>query len=135
MAVIFYGSTNVLSAQRTSRFLVPFLRWAFPGISEPAVHQVQLVTRKCGHLAEYAILGMLLWRARRKPVPGDVRPWRWAEVRWAVGMAACYALTDELHQGLVASRQGSPWDILIDAVGATAGLLALWAIGRWRQRW
>ena len=33
MALIFIGSTDVLSAEHTSRFLVPFLRWFDPNDS------------------------------------------------------------------------------------------------------
>src|SRR6266404_679946 len=65
MAVIFLGSTDMLSAEHTSRFLVPFLRWIDPQISLVALNAIQLGIRKLGHLTEYAILAMLLWRALR----------------------------------------------------------------------
>src|SRR5437773_43599 len=65
MAVIFLGSTDMLSAEHTSRFLVPFLRWIDPQISLAALNAIQLGIRKLGHLTEYAILAMLLWRALR----------------------------------------------------------------------
>jgi len=32
------------------------------------------------------------------------------------------AALDEFHQSFVASRTGSPWDVLIDCAGALAGL-------------
>src|SRR5438045_5204621 len=75
MALIFVGSTDVLSAQHTSRFLVPFLRWLDPQISLAALAQIQFAIRKLGHLTEYAILAMLLWRALRcyRRIPSIVR--------------------------------------------------------------
>ena len=38
-------------------------------------------------------------------------------------IAAVYAVLDEFHQSFVASRTGSPWDVLIDCAGALAGVL------------
>src|SRR4029077_17417126 len=63
MALIFLGSTDMLSAEHTSRFLVPLLRWLDPQISWAALNAIQTIIRKLGHLTEYAILATLLWRA------------------------------------------------------------------------
>ena len=63
MALIFLGSTDMLSAEHTSRFLVPFLRWLDPQISLATLNTIQIGIRKLGHLTEYAILAVLLWRA------------------------------------------------------------------------
>ncbi len=54
-----------MSAEQTSRFLVPFLRWLKPDISTGALAQVHFFGRKLGHISEYAILAILLWRALR----------------------------------------------------------------------
>ncbi|MHB8523972.1 MAG: VanZ family protein [Limisphaerales bacterium] len=66
MALIFVGSTDLLSSRHTSRFIEPFLRWLIPGISPAALERVHLAVRKSGHLTEYGVLAALLWRARRK---------------------------------------------------------------------
>jgi VanZ family protein len=71
-----------------------------------------LVLRKLGHAAEFALLGALLVRAL-----GATR------AAFAVGVA--YAVSDEIHQVFVPGRQGSPLDVLIDAVGVAFGI-ALW---------
>jgi VanZ family protein len=72
------------------------------------------VLRKLAHLTEYAILGLLLYRALEREV-----------VALAAGIA--YAATDELHQHFVRGRHGALSDIAIDAVGVAAGMLAwLW---------
>src|ERR1700745_3342736 len=65
MVLIFLGSTDVLSAEHTSRFLVPFLRWLDPPISLAALAEIQFGIRKLGHFTEYAILAALLCRALR----------------------------------------------------------------------
>jgi VanZ family protein len=114
MAFIFIGSTDLLSAEHTSRFIGPFLRWFAPDTSEATIASVQLFVRKCGHLTEYAILAALLWRA--------FRAHRQRVLGLAFLIAALYAGLDELHQSLVTTRTGSPWDVAIDCVGAVLGL-------------
>ena len=53
MLLIFAGSSDVLSAEHTSRFIVPFLRWFDPQISFAAIAAIHLTLRKLGHLTEY----------------------------------------------------------------------------------
>ena len=135
MALIFSASTDLLSTQNTSRFLGPLLRRLVPGITDEAVRVVQFSIRKTCHALEYAVLALLLWRARREPVANDPRPWSAADARWAVLVSALYATTDEVHQALVPSRQGSVADVLLDTGGATLGILCLWHLGRRRNEW
>jgi VanZ family protein len=135
LGIIFVASTSNLSSGRTSRFFRPILQWLVPGISEAALNQAQYVARKTGHVTEYALLALLLWRARRQPTRGDSRPWRWREAAWALGGAALYAVSDEAHQYFEDDRQASLADVLLDTAGAAAGLGALWLTGRWRKRW
>ncbi len=71
-----------------------------------------LVLRKLAHLAEYAVLGVLLVRATRRPAV-------------AVLLAGLYAVSDEVHQMFVEGRVGAPLDCAIDTAGALAGVL-LW---------
>ncbi len=122
LGVIFLGSTDMLSAEHTSRFLVPFLRWIDPQISFATLNAIQLGIRKLGHLTEYAILAMLLWRALR------------SGTRWQMKMSilflvaalasAIFAASDEFHQSFVPSRTASPNDVMIDICGALIGLLS-----------
>ncbi len=128
MVFIFVGSTDLLSAEHTSRFIGPFLRWFAPDISDAAVGSVQLVVRKCAHLTEYAILATLLVRAFRQ---SHARFGRIAIFSFLI--AAVFAALDEFHQSFVASRTGSPWDVLIDCAGALAGVLIYWAFMRNRK--
>ena len=54
----------------------------------------------------------------------------------AVAFLFClvYAATDELSQGLTATRQPDPADFVADAVGATIGLAAFVPLLRWWRR-
>ena len=137
MIFIFIGSTSVLSAQHTSRIIVPFLRWINPRISENTIRTVQTTIRKTGHVSEYAVLALLVLWARRgdRKNAGVQAGWNWRDAALALVIAAAYAATDELHQSFVPGREGSLWDVLIDSVGAGAGLFLLWFLGRWRKRW
>jgi VanZ family protein len=135
MAVIFSLSTGAGSTRHTSRILGAVLRWFHPTISDGAIQRVQTVVRKGSHLAEYALLALLLWRALRKPDRGDVRPWSWREAALACALAVSFAASDEWHQSWVAERQGQVTDVLIDASGAMLGLGAIWTFGRRSGRW
>ena len=106
-----------------------------PGLSDEAVGKVVFAVRKAAHVSEYAVLALLSWRARRKPVRHQKRPWRWSEAGFALVVAVLFAATDEWHQTFVPTREGSPRDVLIDAGGATLALVALWRLGRWRKHW
>ncbi|PYL64267.1 MAG: hypothetical protein DMF25_07725 [Verrucomicrobia bacterium] len=66
LSFIFIGSTDLMSAEQTSRIILPLLRWLKPDVSMETIAQVQFVVRKCAHVAEYAILATLLWRALRR---------------------------------------------------------------------
>ena len=119
MALIFVGSTDILSAEHTTRFLVPFLRWFDPQISLSALNAIQLGIRKLGHVTEYAILAVLLWRAFRGGA------WRTPmSILFGIVLIGCgiFAASDEFHQSFVSSRTASGNDVLIDISGALIGL-------------
>ena len=125
MIFIFIGSTDLLSAEHTSRFIGPFLRWFAPDVSDATIASVQLVVRKCGHFTEYAILATLVCRAFRSHTLRATAA--------AFFTAAVYAALDEFHQSFVVSRTGSPWDVAIDCLGAFLGL-GLWRLFRNRRQ-
>jgi VanZ family protein len=135
MGLIFGGSTDLLSSQRSSRIIGPLLRWLNPNISDKTIRGVQTVVRKGGHVAEYSVLAVLLWRARRKPFKNDPRPWSWHEATVVVFYSGLYGATDEFHQWFIPSRGASVWDAFLDTLAASAGLLLLWRLGRKRRLW
>jgi VanZ family protein len=132
MTIIFLGSSDMLSAEHTSRFLVPFLRWLDPQISFAALNAIQLGIRKLGHLTEYAILATLLWRALR----GGTRWQMKMSILFLVAVLACaiFAASDEFHQSFVPSRTSSPQDVMIDICGALLGLAVCWMFATRRRQ-
>ena len=134
MAVIFAASSDRKSSQHVSGLLVPFLHWLLPHVTDHAVEVVVLIIRKCAHLTEYGILAWLFWRARRRPVNGDTRPWSWGDAAIALLGVLLYAASDEFHQHFVPTREGSPLDVLIDCTGGALALLLLWLMVQFRER-
>ena len=135
LALIFTASSDEQSAERSSRIIGPLVHWLFPHLSEGKVQDVVTVVRKWAHVTEYAVLTWLFWRAVRKPVRAEPRPWNWREAGMVLVCVALFAISDEIHQAFVPTRQASPWDVMIDATGAVLGLLAIWLVCRWRMRY
>jgi VanZ family protein len=120
LAVMFFGSTDLMSAAHTSRFIVPFLLWLKPGISPEALASINFIFRKCAHVAEHAILALLLLRVA---IYATNRNWPLPLIYAGVWLAClAVAATDEFHQTFVASRSASTRDIMIDSAGAILGL-------------
>ncbi|MFN2541582.1 MAG: VanZ family protein [Chthoniobacterales bacterium] len=131
LAIMFVGSTDLMSAEQTSRIIGPLLRWFKPDISMEAITRIQFFVRKGAHVTEYAILAALLWRACR----GNDR-WRTTSILFLIAWTACavFAVSDEFHQSFLASRTGSRGDVMIDIVGAFVGLTMCWIFARRRMR-
>lgn len=134
MLVIFLMSTDIGSGGHTSRILGPLVRWLMPGAPASTLDQIHFLVRKGGHLTEYAILGLLIWRALVRPRWRKLGGWHWKPALLAVGISAAYAAGDEFHQSFVPSRGASVRDVMIDSCGAAMGMLVLWVFVSRRRR-
>jgi VanZ family protein len=121
-AVIFVMSTDSFSSDRTKWFFEPAIHWMFPSLTARQIERVHHYIRKSAHFTEYFIFCTLLFRGIR----GTARGWRWTWGVSALLIAAGYSVLDEIHQAFVTSRIASPYDSLLDSVGALAAFLALW---------
>jgi VanZ family protein len=130
MFVIFWASTDAMSAEHTSRFLFPFLRWLRPDISAATIETIHFLIRKGSHLAEYAIFAALLWRALHYGT--RLRANFRLEAGLVVFSGMLYAAGDEFHQSFIKSRGSSAGDVIIDSGGILLGILAFCAITRKR---
>jgi len=135
MVVIFSASGDAFSVQHTSRILGPIIHWLLPGLPQEKADVIILCIRKCAHAVEFGVLALLLWRAVVKPSRTNKPTWRWADARVAFLVTCVYAVSDELHQRFVATRQGAVRDVLFDIAGAASALLLLWffGFGAWRR--
>ncbi len=132
MAVIFTGSSDAKSYEHSSLLVEPLLHWLFPHMTQAHVEQIHHLIRKGAHLAEYAVLALLLWRTlhARK---GRLAAWSWPKVGGTLLLVFLYAATDEFHQIFVPTRTPRVSDVLIDTAGGAIGLLALFIIHRLRK--
>jgi len=137
MCLIFSASADTKSYQHTTSLFEPLLHWLFPQMSPAHIELIHHLFRKFGHLTEYAVLALLLWRAIRQPQKSDrgERKWRWDEAGLSFAIVFLYAASDELHQVFVSSRTALVSDVLIDSTGAAIGLLSLWGIGKLLKHW
>ena len=132
LVITFIGSTNVLSVENTSRFIVPFLFWLKPGMTQENTWGIIVVMRHCAHVAEYAILALLMWRALRWGTGISMR----MSTMCGVVLLGCalFAASDEFHQTFVKSRTPSVRDVLLDVGGASLGLLIAVSFATWRPK-
>ena len=128
MSVIFSASSDAKSTQRSSRLLGPLLHWLWPEMPPEKIESVRYAARKAAHVTEFAILAWLWWRALRRPVRGDARPWSWRLVGFALLAVVLYAATDEWHQCFVPNRTGAVRDVFIDTAGGVLGLGLVWLL-------
>ena len=121
LGVIFVGSTDLMSAEHTSRFIVPILLWLKPGMPPETIWITLVVMRKCAHVSEYAVLALLFWHALRSgsAISGKI------SILFGAVLLGCavFAASDEFHQSFVKSRTPSVRDVLLDIAGALLGLL------------
>ena len=107
VGVIFLGSTDLMSAEHTSRFIVPFLRWLKPDISRGDACVDSLHSFGSARtVSEYAVLGLLCFaRGDFDDESQAVATDSLYGVVWVVCLFV--AATDEFHQTL-ASRPVAP---------------------------
>lgn len=120
IVVIFCFSTNAFSSAETSRIIIPALKFVFPFLTPGQLETGHLICRKAGHLLEYFVLGILIWRAW---ILADAGPMRSTWLMLALILAI--ALSDEFHQLFVPSRTSALTDVGYDFLGGTLALLLM----------
>lgn len=110
---VFSGSLGAKSGSLSGDTIAsvkPYL----PSLSEQFV---TIFVRKAAHIFMYSVLGLLLanllsdFKLRHKAVVG-----------YSLLVAAVYASFDEVNQYFVGGRTSSPWDVVIDVIGAAIGI-------------
>ncbi len=131
MAIIFIASADTHSLEHGSRVFGTVLHWLFPHVAPNTMQSMILVCRKCAHLAEYALLAVLLWRAFMVPERKVGQTWSPRAAIWTMIGIVVYAGSDEYHQTFVPTRQGTVIDVIIDSCGALTALLVIYALQTW----
>ena len=97
------------------------VHWLFPSLTPEQVRHIHHLIRKSAHFSEYFLFYLFIFRGIRAGRSG----WRWLWGLSAWFVAAGYSILDEIHQAFVASRTASPYDSLLDSVGALVAFLVL----------
>jgi VanZ family protein len=122
-AQVFYASTGGFTSNDSASFLRRLLEAVdlLPPLAVVAV--VNTIGRKTAHIAEYAILTLLLYRAASG---AGKLIWRPSLAGWCVLAAGIYSVTDELHQAFVPGRGASLLDCGFDWAGSWIAMLLLY---------
>jgi len=121
LALVLFVGTAYFATRETGRFVLPLLKMLAPSAPPAQLKAVHLVLRKVAHLAEYAVLALLWFRALCQVAGRTPRDAAWI----ALSICLLCAFVDETHQSTIPSRTGSPRDFLIDASGAAGMLLVV----------
>jgi len=117
LALVLFLGTAWFGVDQTSAVVLPALRKLSPSAGMATLRAIHLVLRKLSHLAEYAVLALLWFRAvGRRATP---RSAAWVALLVSI---AC-AFVDEAHQAMLLTRSGSARDVVIDSLGALVTLI------------
>ena len=118
-------STVFMSANNTSRWLLPVWERLFGPISPGHWSVVHEGIRKTGHFTGYGLVSICFFHGFRttlRAVDGLHRLWVRSAI-FALGCTILIASADELHQAFLPNRGGSPLDVALDTCGAITALL------------
>jgi VanZ family protein len=122
-------STHYFSGEQTSRIIVPFFHWLFPGASAQTLRLIHVAIRKMAHMMEFGAFSMSIFYGVR----ADQNGWtmRWSVITLLI--AVCYAGLDEWHQSFVPKRQARLDDVLLDLTGAFLAQAVVYLVVRFRR--
>lgn len=95
--------------------IIIFILSSRPRTSITTTFTIDFIIFKSLHMIEYGLLFFLIYRALSETTRLNGR----AKVIGAMIITIGYAITDEIHQTFVPSREGTVRDILIDTAGAS----------------
>lgn len=84
--------------------------------------EVDFISKKFAHVAEYFILNLLWIRALNKKSPAQ-----------ATLFSLAYAFTDEIHQLFIPNRTGKLRDVGIDFIGISLASLLILKFPKWNN--
>ena len=122
IGVIFFFSSGQGASTRTSLIIRPILEYLFPTASFETIAFYHGIVRKCAHLVEYAILGILACRAFSR--------WTTHFVLVGLGFVLLIASLDEFNQSFNPQRTSTPWDVALDFAGGVLGVVLFALITR-----
>lgn len=119
IGLILFLSSGQGAMTQTSRFIRPLLEFLLPSASPETLDLYHGYIRKLAHPSVYAVLAFWSWRAFRGSAAGFFQ--RNVYIA-SFSLALLIASADELNQSFLSSRTGTPWDVALDAAGASIAL-------------
>ena len=129
MALIFYLShqpaadSNELSTGITE-VIIQTIEKVAPNM-ELDIRSLNHIVRKNAHFFAYLVLGVLVINALRV---NGVKGYR--SIALALGICILYAISDEVHQLFIPGRSCEVRDVIIDAAGASVGIVVYLVVGK-----
>jgi len=131
VVIILVESTAMMSAEHTSRWLLPLWIHLFGPISPDRWAVVHHYIRKTGHFVGYGTVSLGFFEGWRVTLESHWRAWR-TRFRYAAALALLCTLLlaswDEWHQSFLPGRTSSVRDVGLDFCGALAAQLTLFCI-------
>lgn len=112
-------------AKKLTKFWLPVILWAliiFFFSNRPSIYTVDFylgdfLLKKSAHIVEYAIFGILVFRAF---LSHDIDKKKALLI--SIVIASFYGITDEFHQSFISGRTATIRDTIIDTIGAIIGV-------------
>ncbi len=137
VAVICAESTDTFSSNNTSSWLRPIVQQLLGALQDSTWAAFHHYLRKTGHFVGYAAVAFTFLRAwlytLDRRAPRSLSKWRIQSTLRALASPAIVASCDEYHQSFIPSRTASPYDVLLDTVGACVLCLIVWLLCWTRQ--
>jgi VanZ family protein len=115
IAIIVLESTEAFGSDHTSGPLRRIFEYLFGHVSDDRWDLIHHLVRKTGHFLGYGFIGLAWLRAWWFTLPRS----RFIQDAFlALLGTAVVASCDEWHQTFLPNRTGSPWDVLLDCIGA-----------------
>src|SRR5215469_3710592 len=131
LGLMAYFSTDVFSGENTRGAIETILSWFRIHPGKHAIAHINFITRKCAHFLEYAVLGVLIFRAFRAD---SASRWRLSWFLGSLAITVIWSLLDEYHQSFTHTRGASIYDSLLDSAGALTALLVITLMSRIGRR-
>ncbi len=123
VAFVIYASTNIGSGENSGHFLRSLLAWFHPDFGGTSIREINFFTRKSGHVIQFFVYAVLLWRGLRlsPPVTKSLRE----TALLVLGTAAFLAVLSECIQLFSSLRSAQIADVGLDVAGAMIGLAVI----------
>jgi VanZ family protein len=131
LVMIGFFSTDTFSAHHTGSILLKIIRAVYGDISDERFQLIHVAVRKTAHFTVYGLLSGLAFYSWRVTFPRRIG-WAFSWSGLALLLTLVAASLDEFHQIFVPSRGPSPYDVMLDMMGATFVQMLIAAFARFR---